>query len=394
VPALLHATGLVPLGWAGKAGQLLNLGFSLGLCLCILKICDLVRPGCASLPFWSLALLAIVPAYYRSFSMVRGEPLLSFLVAAAAYRILRAYRTEPRRAGDFVSIGVLLGLAVLARQWALFVLPAFACFALLLPAASWKVRLLNLRPLFLSFAMAAVVGGWFYLSLLVRYGRMTAFNRPPAVRWSLSNQPRDFYFGLGLNELFSDPIRPAFANQLTPIFYSEFWGDYECYFVVYGKNRRTGRFYAGADLEQALGEKGSARWLVTNRFRIAPYLGLAQAGALFPSALFAVGLALGAASLLRKGCGEPAAGLFALLTLASLLGYFLFLILYPNLGKGDTIKATYMLQVIPFLAMLGAQVLVFVRARSGGFYKVLAALLTLSAALNAPLLFTRYVGLP
>jgi hypothetical protein len=84
----------------------------------------------------------------------------------------------------------------------------------------------------------------------------------------------------------------------------------------------------------------------------------------------------------------------ALVTLASFLGYFAFLILYPDLGKGDTIKATYMLQVFPFLAVLGAELLVSVRDRSAAVYHLLAALLAVSAALNAPLLFTRYVGPP
>jgi len=393
VPALLRAAGL-SIRWAAKAGQLINLACSLGLCLCMLKICDLVRPKCARLRFWSLALLAIVPAYYKSFSMVRGEPLLSLLIADAVFLTLRAYRTNPCRARDFVSIGVLLGLAVLARQWAFFVFPAIAFFALFLPAPNWKARLLNLKPLFLSFSIAAAIGSWFYVSLEMRYGRLTSFNRLPAVRLSIANQPREFYVGLGLGALFSDPIRPAFPNEFIPIFYSEFWGDYECYFVVYGKDRRNGQFYSGSDLEQVLKEHGSATWLETNRFRIAPFLGYAQTVALLPSVLFTMGFAFGIASLFREQSNQPATALLALVTLASFLGYFAFLILYPNLGKGDTIKATYMLQVFPLLAVLGADLLVSVRDRSSVSYHLLAALLAVSAALNAPLLFTRYVGPP
>ena len=72
VPALLQATGLSN-WWVAKSGQLVNLFYSIGLCLCILRICRLIDPESVSLQFWSLALLAIVPVYYKTFSMMRGD---------------------------------------------------------------------------------------------------------------------------------------------------------------------------------------------------------------------------------------------------------------------------------------------------------------------------------
>ena len=38
----------------------------------------------------------------------------------------------------------------------------------------------------------------------------------------------------------------------------------------------------------------------------------------------------------------------------SLVGYMWFVIRYPSLGKGDTIKAIYLLHIFPSLAILGA----------------------------------------
>ncbi len=241
VPAMAQAIGGLSNWWAGKIGQLMNLIFSIGLCWCVLKICDELMPGSIRMQFWSLALLAIVPVYYKSFSMVRGEPLLAFMITASVYWTLRAYRTTPRRWKDFVILGVLLGLAILSRQWAFLIFPALAAFALLLPASRTMQRLINLKPLLVSFAIAALVGGWFYLSLNLRFGKLTTFSRTPKP-WSLSDQPARFYFGLGLDALFSDPIRPAYVDEFIPMFYSEFWGDYQCYFVVYGRNRRGSLF--------------------------------------------------------------------------------------------------------------------------------------------------------
>jgi len=393
VPALVRATGLVSRWWAAKVGQLMNLFFSIGLCLCIVKICEVVRPDSVRLQFWSLALLAIIPVYYKSFSMLRGEPLLAFLAVVIVYRTLRAYRTVPGRR-DIISLGVLLGLAILSRQWAFFIFPALMGFALLLPASNWKGRLLNLKPLLLSFAIAAAVGGWFYLSLDQRYGKMTAFNIPGADSWSLSSQNARFYFGLGLHSLFTDPIRPAFANEFVPTFYSEFWGDYECYFLVYGRDARTRRFCPGDVLWKLLMRNPPPAWLETNRFQIAPWLGRMQAAAMVPSALFVAGLALGTAALFRKGSGNSEAGLLALVTITSLLGYFGFAIHFPSPRTASTIKATYVLQVVPLLAILGAMALDSLRDRSRTAYRVVAGLLAVSALRNAPFLFTRYALVP
>ena len=391
VPAIAKATGRVSDFWAWKTGQFANLAYSIGLCLCVLKICDLINPGSILLQFWSLALLSIIPVYYKSFSMVRGEPLLSFLAVASVYCVLRAYRKVPRRWWDFAAVGVLLGLAILSRQWAFFLFPAFAIYAVALPEPSLTGRMFNLMPLLLSFAIASVVGGWFYLNLHHRFGKVTAFNQEQP-GWSPANEPARFYFGTGLKSVFSDPISPAFTNELIPTFYSEFWGDYECYFIVYG-SWRYGEFFQGSELHEHLKSDPSLKTFESNRFTIARWLGLAQAAAIVPSALFFAGVIMGMAALFDRPNRGGAEGLLALVVVASMSGYLWFLIGFPS-PAGNTIKATYMLQIVPLLAILGARILLTIRDRSPVSYKVIAGFLALSAILNAPLLFTRYVVFP
>ena len=86
--------------------------------------------------------------------------------------------------------------------------------------------------------------------------------------------------------------------------------------------------------------------------------------------------------------------LLAMVVASSLLGYLAFAIRFPNLGTGDTIKATYMLQVVPLLAILGARFVMTIEDRWPRVFRVLAGMLALSGILNAPFLFTRYVTLP
>ena len=109
--------------------------------------------------------------------------------------------------------------------------------------------------------------------------------------------------------------------------------------------------------------------------------------ALVPSAIAIIGLLVGLLYS-RRSAG------FALLTLViamSVIGYLAFVIVYPDLGKGDTIKATYILQVAPFIAILSGKVLHLVGTRSTRAYNAILAVLLIIFAHNVPALITNYV---
>ena len=66
---------------------------------------------------------------------------------------------------------------------------------------------------------------------------------------------------------------------------------------------------------------------------------------------------------------------FMLLILSSMLGYLWFHLKYPVPGEGDTIKATYMLQIFPFIALLTGGVMERIRRISVfPYYSLLGAL--------------------
>ena len=97
------------------------------------------------------------------------------------------------------------------------------------------------------------------MTLFFEYGSITAFNRDPS-SFSFRNQPLSFYFGLGLNDIFSKPIRGfSMTNMVLPVLYADTWGDYWGYFNV------------------TMGKGG----LDTN-YEIVPYLGRVNLISLFP----------------------------------------------------------------------------------------------------------------
>jgi hypothetical protein len=393
LPYLVPASLTSSLGWwrAAKCAQFANVLLSLGLTFLLLKLCDHLAPDDPSLKLGALLVLGLFPVYFKSFAFIRGEPYVAFFYVLAAYEALEVFSKGRNVAG----LGVSLGLLILSRQWGFLILPPLLIFALVL------VLRREVRPAFLvkalgsSLALAALLGGLFYARSLRNYGALTAFNRKESSRFALSNEPRSFYLGLGLDKLFTDPVRPSFANELIPIFYSEVWGDYWGYFLVYARDERN-RYLSGKALEDVLAASKAPAGVDTNRHRISAYLGRVNAASLLTTVLALGGLAFGVKELvlfcLRRRSFSPeraAFSLFTLIILASLCGYLAFLVRYPELERGDTIKATYMLHVFPFVCLLASRALQgALRGRRGRAWLWLWGAVFLH---NLPALITRHV---
>ncbi|HFQ93501.1 MAG TPA: hypothetical protein ENK32_05795, partial [Anaerolineae bacterium] len=312
-PPLPYVLAALARYWAGtqlsvtavaKIAQLQNWLISLAVTWLLVKITQLARPGRWSFSAAALVWLGILPVYYKTLAFVRGEPwvmLFTLLIAWDLIRLVAGDTAVPRKRNAF-RIGLWLGLATLSRQWAFLLFPAVGLFMLLLWRQDRGERTADFadidpgvtqtssrkRPFFpvkaidrsfiwaglIMLGTAVLIGGWFYGHLYREYGAITAFNRPPAARLSLLNQPLEFYLGTGDGQLFRDPIRPHFANQLLPKFYAELWGDHEAYFIVAGQDKRSGDWLPGWKLEKGLTTSPPPVWLQTNREQIGPYLGL------------------------------------------------------------------------------------------------------------------------
>ena len=148
-------------------------------------------------------------------------------------------------------------------------------------------------------------------------------------KFSFTNQPRSFYVSSldSINLMFSKPIRPNFSNEFFPILYSDFWGDYWGYFVFTRNALSTGR----------------------NQSAIGDYLARVNIVSSIVTLIFIFVLINSIKYLNKKNY-------FLIYILFSIFvtfgGYFWFLIKYPAMDSGDTIKSTYMIQGFHLIGIL------------------------------------------
>lgn len=366
---------------AGKFAQGINVLLSLGTTYLLLGICTRLRPESRTFRLSTLALLGTLTVYYKTFAQVRGEPYVVLFTAWALFLLVNLLANR-ENAGwkDGIVLGVVLGLLILSRQWGFMLFPALGLLVLLVVALEKQGALGLVRAFSACLVVAFLVGGWFYLYLYARYDTFLAFNQK-SPGFSFANQPYEFYRHTGLDgfQLFREPTRRVFDNMLIPVFYSEMWGDYFGYMVFIRD-------------KSYLGILGYA-----NQAQINPYLGRVNLVSLYPTLLYAAGLFTGLFAGLSawKAHGEARTrrlfyfGLF-LFVLVSFVLFLYFLISYPFLETGTTIKATYLLHSLLVLTLLGAEFLEQIHVRWRRIYWVLLVLLLLVWAHNLPAMISRY----
>jgi F0F1-type ATP synthase membrane subunit a len=83
--------------------------------------------------------------------------------------------------------------------------------------------------------------------------------------------------------------------------------------------------------------------------------------------------------------------LFTTIILSTLIGYLWFLIQYPS-PDGDTIKATYVLQIFPFMALLIGSVGARLSESNSRIYPFIFSLFVFTFVHNLGSLFSRYIS--
>lgn len=376
--------------------QILNFFLSIGSTWYLIKVCHLINPK-SSLKFGALVFLGILPVYYKTFAFVRGEPYVVFFVVAMVYYTLLMSIKEQYTMATGTALGVTMGLCVLSRQWGIFLFPSIFLFLVYkwfcLPR--WRKSIAKILCLFS--VLILVISGWFYISLIQRYGSITAFNRPSKAQFSFKNQSLKFYIGVSPELLFRNPVRPNFPNQFLPIFYSEMWGDYWGYFSIYGIDTRKPEFINGFTINQVLSEGRHPDWLETNYETFGAYLGRVNIISIFPSVLIPVSFVFAVIAIIGKRSNglitihQKEIYSFLLLTIGIVIaGYFWFLIMYPNLGKGDTIKATYLLHIFPLIAILVGVFFEYIKKKSKCLFRMIICGLGLIFIHNILTIITHY----
>ena len=131
--------------------------------------------------------------------------------------------------------------------------------------------------------------------------------------------------------MFSKPIRGNFVNQFLPVLYSDLWGDYWGYFSFTSRDLNSGR----------------------NQLFIGDYLARVNVISIIPTFLLIYGFVKSFKFFKKRNDHENSLflKLLILCTLSSFFGYLIFLIKYAE-PSGDTIKATYIIQLFHLLGIL------------------------------------------
>lgn len=405
-----------------KFGQYVNVAVSLLLTYFLLRLVLLMNPPELDLRRTTLLLLGMLPVYYKTLAMgARGEPYVALFTVISLYFLMSFIHSKSTNLWKFELLGLLLGLAILSRQWGVLIFPSIFG-ALMLMVFLNKERTNLFHGVILTALIATLVGGWFYYGQrsdktfnqifnsawqldYYSYVRdhpdlLDAFERDRSndvaldvrgwgqnhyekhgryenrnikeIGFSLHNQGRGFYFGTGDGKLFTNPTRGAFPNQFFPMYYTEIWGDYWSYFLVVPNDP-------------------------VNQKRMGSYLGRVNLISIFPTMLMIAGLLFGLSQVryLFQINDTQRNSLYIVVNtfvvVVSLVGYMWFVIRYPSLGKGDTIKAIYLLHIFPSLAILGAYLLGQIRKTKPYLSRLSLALLLAISIHNFPA-FISHIG--
>lgn len=320
-----------------KAVQLLSVCSGLGVVIFSFLIAREVFPRSRWIQLTTLVVAAGTPVLLRGSLMYHPDPLSTVLATAGVYVAVRAASGRwSARLG--IGCGLLLGLANLTRNWAF----AEAAAILAVCLVAW---LRHRTPAILRFLIAytvvfAVLSVPWYAHQTVDYGSPFAFAKPGGSAVWLRAVPPGFFTTLDLRDVFTDPYQPTYRNELLPVLYTDWWGDYTRYFHVplanLNKPARLPSRYRDPLVTQSI--VGTVPTL------------LAIAGAL--------GLAVEAVRRHRR----PVAIVLAAAALVA-LAFLWFLIRDPKLD-GDNIKSLYILDLVPAVALSTAWALDVVRRHS------------------------------
>ena len=117
---------------------------------------------------------------------------------------------------------------------------------------------------------------------------------------------------------------------------------------------------------------------------------------LLPSIIFIASVILGTIYLIKFILSSKVSeqttifSLIGLIILFNMICFFYYLLAYPT-NTGGNIKPTYILYVLPFMAVLTAELLYLVQKRKRTLFLVISFLLIAVLIHNIPTFFTRYI---
>lgn len=151
------------------------------------RIAKLIFPRRAVLPLAIAGTVAFVPQYLFITSSINNDNLMTFLSALLVYLLLQRLYTGPGTLWNWLGIGGVLGLALLAKlsAWAFLGIAGLVIILLAWYQRSWRLAL----RLALAIGVGALaVAGWWYLRNLILYGEPTGLT----AMWEVVGRRKDF----------------------------------------------------------------------------------------------------------------------------------------------------------------------------------------------------------
>jgi 4-amino-4-deoxy-L-arabinose transferase-like glycosyltransferase len=349
--ALTRAGAHLGIGTPERLVQLLSAGCVLGVAILTRALARELFPRSRWLPPAALGLAALTPVLVRAGALFHPDPLATFFNTAGLYVFVRALVRSDLRLRTGLAGGVLLSLGALTRTWGLAAIGAVLVG--LIVASRWRDDRRVFR-LALGLAVAAVVlvVPWLVVKQ-VRFGNALAYSQPNPAQFRDKSRDLAFFVDLAPRAVVSHPYDPHFRNRLVPVVYADWWGDYWL-------DWRVRKKYAGGPLPTSYTRPLSVQSLVGIPITLAALAG-------------AVALAVRA---VRRRDGALAVLLLALAFLV--VSFVGFLVQYPK-EDGDNIKALYVLDAAPMVALAAAFALAWLWSRwLAGRAAVLAAVLLLA----------------
>jgi hypothetical protein len=320
----------------GRVVQLLSAACVLGIVVLAGGLARELCPGRRWLPVLAMALAALTPVLVRAGALFHPEPLATLLTTAALYVVVRGLARTQLGWRTGLLAGLLLGLANLTRTWALAALAAV--LAALALEWAWRRDREALRALAgAGLAAGLLVVPWLGVKAAT-YGSPLAYSRPVAEQWRQHGRPASFWLDLSPGDVLRRPYQPWFRNVLVPTVYADWWGDYW----------RSWRVPPALHDEPDVLPRAEARPLQR------------QSVAGLGASLAVLG---GLGALAARAWRRDAAAATLVLAVGLLAASFVaFLVQYPK-QDGDNIKALYVLNAAPVLAVAAAVALSWLGGR-------------------------------
>jgi len=300
--------------------------------LLVIGLARLVWPERRGLHVIAGAFFLLMPLTLKTASFFHPGMLGLFVSTVALYlvtrMIVRGGATIPTTVG--LTVATFAGLTILvSNAWTYGVVVLALLGAGYAGVVPWR----RLRaPLVAILGVTLVLAVPYYIQQTAQEGHPFLSGDTPWFDYAKA-KPLEFYVGLGLPEVFTEPVRSNYLKQLLPTVYTESWGDY---FGVWS--------WALGDPpmpppSNALQEMRQQSWLGL----LPTFVGMGA---------WLMLLATWGRTLYRR-CQDvqvAALGPIVLLTLIAWVGFLYYAIGYFTY-EGDNIKGTYMLNAVPAWAL-------------------------------------------